>query len=132
VRGRLATRSAADAFTHAEGLAVRIRDFGFLDEIVEWLPAECATLANGRLRCRKSAGPRVEAVLRPIVGAPPGRTTYAVRVRMDGLSLQGPLDEGVVVVLADRPGELVRGIDRFGTVASCRARVDGEICRRSS
>ena len=119
LRGTFLVRSPADAPTDGQGIAVRVRSGGAVDEERAWTPDECRTSKNGRIVCR-AAGRRAR-----FIRADGG--VYRVRVTLAGADIGPTFAAGVGVVLThdagvDRVGSLAAGAckHRSARLLSCR------------
>jgi hypothetical protein len=119
LRGLFPLRSPADTPTGAQGLAIRVRSGGAVDEERAWTADECRTSKKGRVVCR-AAGRRVR-----LVRGEGGE--YLFRATLANVAIGPTFDAGVGVVLTHDTG-----IDRVGSLAAgaCKRRNARLSCRQ--
>jgi hypothetical protein len=120
LRGTFLVRTPAEAFTAAEGVAVRVRNGGAVDERRAWTADECRASAGGRVMC--VAGKMTRARFLPAAGG-----VERFRITLARAAIGPTFDASVGVVLTH--GE---HIDRAGSLAAsaCRQRSAQLRCRR--
>jgi hypothetical protein len=120
VRGTFEARSSAEAFGAAEGIAVRVRNGGAVDEQHAWAPNDCRTSAKGRIVC--VGGKTARARFRPAAGS-----VHRFRIALGRAAIAPTFDASVGVVLT-----YGAHLDRAGSLAAstCKARGAQLRCRR--
>ncbi len=108
----------------ALGFVVQIMDTLTLDRLFAFEPAECNQLRSGRVVCKADGG-RQTARFEPLK-AKPG--VVRISLRFKGLDLTAPFAPGLLVRLASDPALLVTGIDRVGTIDTCRVTAKAILC----
>ncbi len=122
-KGELET--GADApFDPALGLEVEILDTLTLDRTMTFAATDCRTLKSGRVTCRTSDG-RAAARFEPL-RAKPGRVRFDLKFR--ALALTEPFAPALLVRLTTDPASAVAGIDRVGSLDTCRVTTRALLC----
>jgi hypothetical protein len=120
LQGTFAVRSAAEGFATGQGIAVRVRNGGAVDERRDWQADECRTSAKGRVVC-VAAGKRARARFVPTADG------YRFRITLAKAAIGPAFDASVGVVLTHGVG-----IDRAGSLAAgaCKQRSAQLRCRQ--
>ena len=121
LRGTFTVRSAAEALAAGQGIAVRVRNGGAVDEQRAWQADECRTGASGRVVC-VAAGKTARARFVPEAG-----NGYRFRITFAKAAIGPTFDASVGVVLT-----LGERIDRAGSLAAsaCKRRSAQLRCRQ--
>ena len=114
-------RSEAEAFAAAQGVAVRVRNGGAVDEQRAWAAEECRTAKSGRIVC-VAAGKSARARF-----VPAGGGVYGFGITLAKAAIGPTFDASVGVVLTHGAG-----IDRAGSLAAdaCKQRSAQLRCRQ--
>jgi hypothetical protein len=124
VRGELIVASPEEPLDPAGGVSLRIADGLSLDVEHAWSSFECTSLRSGRVTCRNAD--RTEQVKFEPLSAKTSRMRFAVTLKR--LGIEGPFAPDVIVRLTHDPPIPVIGIDRLGTIASCRVTRNALVC----
>jgi hypothetical protein len=112
------------SFVPAAGFEVQVVDALTLDVTVAFSAADCTTLKSGVVTCKTPDG-RKTARFQPLK-AKPGRVRVALRFQ--SLTLTEPFAPALVVRLTSDPGVAVLGVDRVGSIDTCRVTAKGMLC----
>jgi cysteine-rich repeat protein len=120
-KGHFVSLLPADLFTHAQGVAFRVRDRLESDATYFWPALECAvTSGTGRVRCQ-SADKRFTADFRPVPATP---TAVRWSFKMKKQPVLAPFKGPIAVTLSYGPG-----IDRVGRIQDCAAKNVSIVCK---
>ncbi len=111
-------------FDPAQGLEVQIMDTVMLDETFDFVAADCRMLKSGRVTCASADG-RSTARFDPLK-AKPGHVRFSLRFK--SLTLTEPFAPALLVRITTDPGHAVTGIDRVGTLDTCRVTAKALLC----
>jgi len=116
---------APDApFNPALGIDVQIADGLTLDQTFIFTAADCRTLKSGRITCQTPDG-RSIARFQPLK-AKPGRVRVAPQFK--SLTLTEPFAPPLTVRITTDPGEALTGVDRVGSIDTCRVTTKAMLC----
>jgi len=120
LRGAFSVRSAAEAFTAKQGIAVRVRSGGAVDEQRAWQADECRTSASGRVACVAAEKTARARFVRVADG-------HRFRITLAKAAIGPTFDASVGAVLTHGAD-----IDRAGslTASSCKQRNAQLRCRQ--
>jgi hypothetical protein len=108
----------------ALGVEVQVVDTVMLDRTFVFTPADCYTLRSGRMVCKTPDGDWT-ARFDPLK-AKPGHVR--VSLRFQHLTITEPFAPALLVRITTDPGDGVVGIDRVGSLDSCRVTPKSLIC----
>lgn len=111
-------------FDPSQGLEVGVLDTLALDETFVFVAGDCQSLRSGRITCKSLDGTWT-ARFDPL-RAKPGRLRFALRFRL--LTLTEPFAPALLVRITTDPGDAVLGIDRVGSLSSCRVTTKALLC----
>ncbi len=111
-------------FTPALGFEMQVADSLMLDQTFVFTAADCTTFKNGRVSCKSSDGRRT-ARFDPL-RAKPGRVR--VSIRLQSLTLTEPFAPAFVARITSDPPVAVLGIDRIGSIDTCRVTAKAMLC----
>ena len=122
-KGELATAATAP-FNPALGLVVSVVDSLSLDQTFHFTAADCEELRSGRVTCKTADG-RSTARFDPLK-AKPGRFRFSFRFK--SLTLTEPFAPALVVRMTTDPAEAGTGVDRLGSLDTCRVTTKAMLC----
>jgi hypothetical protein len=122
--GDLTTLPGGATFDASLGVAIEIKDSylpppGPLDLVIAWDGTECATNRNGKTRCKSADG--LQALT--LVSFPKTPNVYKFRLRVKGLTLEGPFLQPVTVTFTN-------AAVWDDVLDECRATVTGIVCKK--
>lgn len=123
VKGELALPTLP-TFHPELGLEVQVVDTLTLDQTFVFVAADCISLKSGRITCKAADGHRT-ARFDPLA-AKPGRLRFALRFQ--GLAITEPFAPAFLVRLTSGPATDVLGIDRVGSLDTCRVTAKALLC----
>lgn len=123
VKGEV-TVAPLSGFQPALGFEVQIVDALALDRTFAFTAADCSSLQSGRITC-KSADGRWTARFDPL-RAKPGQVRFALRFQ--SLTLTEPFAPALLVRLTSDPATAVLGVDRIGSIDTCRVTTKAMLC----
>jgi hypothetical protein len=112
------------AFDPTLGVEVQVVDTLALDRSFVFAPGACHALKSGRITCKTPDG-RWTARFDPLK-AKPGHVRFALRFQ--GLTLTEPFAPALLVRITTDPGDAVLGIDRVGSLSTCRVTTKALLC----
>ena len=111
-------------FTPASGFEVQLVDALSLNATFGFSAADCSTLKSGRVTCKTPDGRRT-ARFDPLK-AKPGRVRASFRFQ--SLTLTEPFGPPLVVRLTSDPATAGLGVDRVGSIDTCRVTAKAMLC----
>ncbi|MEO6028779.1 MAG: hypothetical protein ABIR79_18090 [Candidatus Binatia bacterium] len=111
-------------FTPALGFEVQVVDSLMLDQTIVFTAADCTSFKNGRVSCKSPDGRRT-ARFNPL-RAKPGQVRVAIRIQ--SLTLTEPFAPPLVTRITSDPAVAGLGIDRIGSIDTCRVTAKAMIC----
>lgn len=106
------------------GSEIQVMDTLALDRSFVFAPADCYALRSGRSVC-KSADGRATARFDPLK-ARPGQVRFNVRFK--GLTLTEPFAPALLLRITTDPPSAPLGVDRVGSLSSCRVTKKALLC----
>ncbi len=106
------------------GLDIQLVDTLHLDRRFTFAATECSALRSGRIVC-KAPGGRATARFQPL-RAKPGRIRFDLRFQ--GLTLTEPFAPALLVRITTDPASAPAGVDRVGSLSSCRVTAKALLC----
>lgn len=122
VKGSFTLAGPGDVVFAATGLALRIRDGLGFDQTYAWGQGECGMVALHQWVCLATAR-GMKGGMKASRSAP---TTYRFTLSVKGLALSGPFAGPVSATISQD-----FGIDRVGTIATCRPTATRLVCKAS-
>src|SRR6185369_13593204 len=114
----------ADDFDPRFGFEVEVKDGLALDQVFTFTGAECQALRSGRVTCKTIDGD-VIAMFQPLK-AKPDRVRFSLRFK--NLAITEPFAPPITVRITDDPAVPTVGIDRVGTIDTCRVTKKAILC----
>jgi len=106
------------------GVEVQVVDTLALDRQFTFAPAQCSALRSGRIICKAEDG-QATARFDPL-RAKPGRMRFDLR--FERLTLTEPFAPALLVRITTDPASAPVGVDRVGSLASCRVTIKALLC----
>jgi hypothetical protein len=123
IKGELVL-APSESFDPRFGFEVHVTDALALDETFPFTGGECQTLKSGRVTC-KTIDAHMSAQFEPLK-AKPGRVR--VSLRFTNLGITEPFAPPLVLRITDDPAVAGVGIDRVGSIDTCRVTKKAMLC----
>jgi hypothetical protein len=113
-----------DSFDPLFGFQIEVKDGLALDEVFTFTGGECQALRSGRVTCKTVDG-HVTAMFQPLK-AKPDRVRFSFR--FTNLAISEPFGPPLVVRITDDPAVATVGVDRVGSIDTCRVTKKAILC----
>lgn len=106
------------------GVEIQVVDTLSLDRTIVFAPGDCTTLRSGRVNCKTADG-RSTARFAPLK-AKPGQVRFDLRFQ--GQTLTEPFAPALLLRITTEPASAPLGIDRVGSIDTCRVTTKSLLC----
>jgi hypothetical protein len=123
VKGNIVIGSPNDVLSAVQGISFRITDGAGLNVTYQWIAAQCS-VANGTLMCVTPVA-IFTVENRPLASSP---NKIPFTVTLAGQDIRGPIAPSLTVRIVNSPPVPTLGVDRVGSINSCKVDSQGVSC----